>query len=476
MENVSKLELYHDIQRSVIGSALASPECLTIFCTLVRSENLFSLPELRVIAKALFELHEQNLTIDLVSIMSYLRSNNQLEKAGGRSEVSKLYTYGSINIAKFEQHIRLLQEAWFSGRLKAIGTQLATNELSDTKDPFEVASRFVGAVEDALNLIVVGEEPDFADILEDHSKNWGKPGVKIAGIPTGFDSLDKFTGGWVNGNLIILAARPGQGKTAFVLSVLRRMANMNMPVGMFSLEMGRLELMDRLVSIESQVYANKIKRNNLTEIDLQRMIEAKGRMKKWVFKINDAGSLNIRTLKAKAMLWKKKFGIKVLVVDYLQLMNGTGKKGQNREQEISEISRGLKILAKDLDIPIIALSQLSRAVEARPSKQPQLSDLRESGAIEQDANLVIFLMRPDYYKIQEPIEYNGKEYHPQGLCLVDIAKFRDGDPVAFPMVFKAENTEFVDHPDFITTKIESGFAAKTPGSLLNQFENPNPNF
>lgn len=471
MENSSKLELYHDIQRSVIGSALASPECLTIFCTLIRSENLFSLPELRVIAKAIFELHEQNQPNDLVSLLSYLKSKNLTDKAGGRSEVSKLYVSGSSNLAKFEQHIRLLQEAWFSGRLKAIGTQLATNELSDTKDPFEVASRFVGAVEDALNLIVVGEEPDFEDILEEHSQNWGKPGVKISGTSTGFDSLDTFMGGLVNGNLIILAARPGQGKTAFVLSILRRMANQGQAVGMFSLEMGRMELMDRLVSIESQVYATKIKRNNLTEIDLQRMVEAKGKMRKWKFKVSDSASLNIRTLKAKAMLWKKKHDIKVLVVDYLQLMSGSGKRGQNREQEISEISRGLKILAKDLDIPVIALSQLSRAVESRPSKQPQLSDLRESGAIEQDANIVIFLMRPGYYGITDPIEYNGKKYDPNGLCLVDIAKFRDGDPVAFPMIFKAENTEFTDHPDFIK-KPESGFAAKTPGSLLTQFENP----
>lgn len=463
-DSLSKLEQYLEIQKSVISTALVNPEALTIFCTILPGEDFFHDKGLRLIAKTLFKFHSESKPCDLISLVTYLRSNDQLEAAGGRSEVSKLYATAGIDLARFERHLRLLQEIWAAQKMKAIGTALATGELSPDKDVFETISRFITASENVLNQIVTADEPEFFDVLDEHSKKWGNPGLKIAGFETGFDTLDLKLGGWVNSNLIILAARPGQGKTAFALSVLRRLCQLNIPVGMFSLEMGRFEIMDRLLSMESNVFAYKIKRNQLDTFDVARLQEAKARMKGWTFKISDTASLNIRTLKAKAMLWKKKYGIKFLVIDYMQLMSGTGKKGQNREQEISEISRGLKVLAKDLDIPIMALSQLSRAVESRPSKMPQLSDLRESGSIEQDANIVLFLMRPDYYQMTDQIEFEGVSYDPKGLCIVDIAKFRDGDVCSFPMVFKAENTEFIDHVNFKK--------APTAQKRIEQFETP----
>jgi replicative DNA helicase len=214
---------------------------------------------------------------------------------------------------------------------------------------------------------------------------------------------------------------------------------------MFSLEMSSEQLIERLISQDSDVFAYKLKRNLLDNYDRERLYTSASRVRKWPLQINDQAGLNIRKLRTKALMWKKKFDIKLLVIDYLQLMSGQNKNGQNREGEIAEISRGLKILAKDLNIPIIALSQLSRAVESRPTKMPQLSDLRESGSIEQDANLVIFLMRPEYYKMTESVEFDNDSYSVENLCIVDIAKFRDGDTSTFPVKFNGPLMKFSDY-------------------------------
>jgi replicative DNA helicase len=202
-----------------------------------------------------------------------------------------------------------------------------------------------------------------------------------------------------------------------------------------------------MISQDSDVFAYKIKRNILENYDRERLYSSANRVRNWPLQINDEAGLNIRKLRSKALMWKKKFGIKLLVVDYLQLMGGQNKKGQNREGEIAEISRGLKVLAKDLNIPIIALSQLSRAVESRPSKMPQLSDLRESGSIEQDANMVIFLMRPEYYKMTESVDFDNDSYPVKDLCIVDIAKFRDGDTSTFPVKFNGPLMKFSDYSE-----------------------------
>jgi replicative DNA helicase len=224
-----------------------------------------------------------------------------------------------------------------------------------------------------------------------------------------------------------VGARPGQGKTALVVSLIRNLAKQGIPCGMFSLEMSKHELAQRLVSQESQVFAFKIKSGELTEREKVILNSCKQNMRSWNIRIFDEGEMNLRKLRSRAIMWQKKYGIKVLFIDYLQLMSGSDKRGSSRENDIAEISRGLKILARELNIPIVALSQLSRRVEERPDKMPQLSDLRESGAIEQDADSVWFLMRPAYYKMTGQVDIGGKSYDLNDVCIIDQAKMRSGN-------------------------------------------------
>jgi replicative DNA helicase len=327
-----------------------------------------------------------------------------------------------------------------------MGAKLLNCSLSETDDVFDTVAKIHDGLDDLMKQVITEDERTIQTVVYDVSQKWQEHNATgLAGLSTGIKIVDEKTGGLVDTDLIILAARPGQGKTAFVLSILRNLSIANVATGMFSLEMSSDQLIERMISQDSDVFAYKIKRNILENYDRERLYSSANRVRNWPLQINDEAGLNIRKLRSKALMWKKKFGIKLLVVDYLQLMAGQNKKGQNREGEIAEISRGLKVLAKDLNIPIIALSQLSRAVESRPSKMPQLSDLRESGSIEQDANMVIFLMRPEYYKMTESVDFDNDSYPVKDLCIVDIAKFRDGDTSTFPVKFNGPLMKFSDY-------------------------------
>ncbi|RZJ78415.1 MAG: replicative DNA helicase, partial [Chryseobacterium sp.] len=257
----------------------------------------------------------------------------------------------------------------------------------------------------------------------------------LTGIGTGFDSLDRFTGGWQKSDLIIIAARPAMGKTALALETAKYAAlNHNVPVCIFSLEMSQAQLTDRLISSESGVFQDKIKKRQLTEYDFQKIHEGIGGLMNSQIFIDDTPGLSINALRAKATRMKERYNIGLIVVDYLQLMEGgKDKSGGNREQEIGRISRGLKIIAKELDLPVIALSQLSRKVEERPgnAKRPMLSDLRESGSIEQDADQVVFLYRPEYYGIDEDEEGRSTV----GICELIFGKNRNGICDTVPLRF-----------------------------------------
>jgi replicative DNA helicase len=247
---------------------------------------------------------------------------------------------------------------------------------------------------------------------------------KPSGIPISIHNLQKQTNGWKNGNLIILAARPAMGKTAVALDYAYYPAKNNIPIAFFSLEMTGKELAGRLMSKESGINSQKINNNLIDTYELTKLRSDCLTFKDLPLYIDDTPALSITRLRSKALRMKREFNIKMIIIDYLQLMDGSDSK-DSREQEISKISRGLKKLAKELDLPIIALSQLSRQVELRPSKKPQLSDLRDSGAIEQDADMVIFLLRPEYYEMKSYL-YGNEEIDTQGLMVHIVAKFRGG--------------------------------------------------
>ena len=291
----------------------------------------------------------------------------------------------------------------------------------------------------------------------------------LTGIPSGFSRLDRVTSGWQKSDLVIIAARPGMGKTAFIVSALRNAAvDFSIPVAIFSLEMASLQLVNRLISAEAELDSEKIKKGNLADFEWQQMVTKTTRLSGAPIFIDDTPALSILELRAKCRRLKAEHNIQMIVIDYLQLMKGEVGSG-NREQEIASISRALKGIAKELSVPVIALSQLSRGVETRGGdKRPQLSDLRESGSIEQDADIVMFLYRPEYYKIT----VDDDNMPTQGMAEVIIAKHRNGSLENVKLKFIGKYTKFADYdaPEGLTP-----MSSITRESRLNTFrDNPSP--
>jgi replicative DNA helicase len=433
------------IEEIVLGSVLLDKEAQIEFSNRIQSVNVFESEDHRIIAQIFFDFIKDSKKIDIVTIAHELKSLGHYKKVGGAKKLS-LLSQKVASTAHIEVHISILLENFLKREIGQIGARLINSSISETDDVFDTVAKIHDGLDDLMKQVITEDERTIQTVVYDVSQKWQEHNATgLAGLSTGIKIVDEKTGGLVDTDLIILAARPGQGKTAFVLSILRNLSIANVPTGMFSLEMSSEQLIERMISQDSDVFAFKIKRNILDNYDRERLYSSANRVRNWPLQINDEAGLNIRKLRSKALMWKKKFGIKLLVVDYLQLMSGQNKKGQNREGEIAEISRGLKVLAKDLNIPIIALSQLSRAVESRPSKMPQLADLRESGSIEQDANMVIFLMRPEYYKMTESVDFDNDSYPVKDLCIVDIAKFRDGDTSTFPVKFNGPLMKFSDY-------------------------------
>lgn len=433
------------IEEIVLGSVLLDKEAQIEFSNRIQSVNVFQSEDHRILAQIFFDFIKDSKKIDIVTIAHELKTLGHYKKVGGAKKLS-LLSQKVASTAHIEAHISILLENFLKREIGQIGAKLINSSISETDDVFETVAKIHDGLDNLMKQVITDEERAIDSVVYQVSQKWEEHNKSgLAGLSTGIKIVDEKTGGLVDTDLIILAARPGQGKTAFVLSIIRNLSLANVPTGMFSLEMSSEQLIERLISQDSDVFAYKLKRNLLDNYDRERLYTSASRVRKWPLQINDQAGLNIRKLRTKALMWKKKFDIKLLVIDYLQLMSGQNKNGQNREGEIAEISRGLKILAKDLNIPIIALSQLSRAVESRPTKMPQLSDLRESGSIEQDANLVIFLMRPEYYKMTESVEFDNDSYSVENLCIVDIAKFRDGDTSTFPVKFNGPLMKFSDY-------------------------------
>jgi replicative DNA helicase len=376
-------------------------------------------------------LAQKSQPIDILTVVEELRFRQELEMIGGAYYVTKL-TNAVVSTANIETHSRIILQKFIQRELIRISGEIIGDAYEDSTDVFdllddaesklfEITNNHLRKNFDSIDTVLVKTIQRIEDLR--HRQD------EITGVPSGFPSLDKITYGWQQTDLIILAARPAVGKTAFALNLARNAAlhpTKPVPVAFFSLEMSSAQLVQRILSAESEILMEKIARGRLEEHEMKQLYK-KGidRLATAPIFIDDTPALNIFELRAKCRRLKNKHNVGCIIIDYLQLMSGTGdNRNGNREQEISRISRDLKGLAKELQVPIIALSQLSRAVESRKEgeKIPQLSDLRESGAIEQDADMVMFLYRPEYYGItaNEMGESNKGETH------VKIAKHRNG--------------------------------------------------
>lgn len=417
-----------DLEEAVLGAMMIDKKGVDEVIDMLQPDAFYKDAH-KHIYEAIVQLFTDTQPIDLLTVSAQLRKNAKLDLAGGDFYLIQL-TQKISSSAHIEFHSRIILQKYIQRSLIRISSEIIEESYDETTDVFDLLDK----AESKLYEVTQGNikrSSETAQSLVIQAKKRiqeiaGKEG--LSGIATGFEKLDKITSGWQPSDLIIIAARPGMGKTAFVLSMARNIAiDFGQPVALFSLEMSSVQLITRLISAETGLSSEKLRTGKLEKHEWEQLSTKVKDLEKAPLFIDDSPSLSIFDLRAKSRRLASQHGIKLIIVDYLQLMTagGNGKNGGNREQEISTISRNLKALAKELGIPVIALSQLSRAVETRgSSKRPLLSDLRESGAIEQDADIVSFIYRPEYYKIDE---WDDEDQSPtQGQAEFIIAKHRNG--------------------------------------------------
>ena len=413
-----------DLEEAVLGAIMTNKDALAIVLDILRPESYY-LPGHQAIYRSMQHLFAQSLPIDLLTVHEALKKSGELDKIGGPQYLVEL-TNRVASAANIEYHARLISQKHIQRELIRVSTSIINDSFEDTTDVFQLlddAERHLFDITDknlnrayeSLGSLAIKAQKQLETIT---AKEDG-----LTGIGSGFNDLDKMTAGWQRSDLIIVAARPGMGKTSFTLALARNAAiEFGHAVAFFSLEMSNLQLTQRLISMEAEIPSGKLRNGNMEEYEWQQLHATIEKFSEVPIYIDDTPAINIFELRAKCRRLKMQHNIDLIIIDYLQLMTGGGeRKGGNREQEISQISRSLKALAKELSVPVIALSQLSRAVETRGgNKRPQLSDLRESGAIEQDADIVTFIYRPDYYELEDDLGA------PKGISEIILAKHRNG--------------------------------------------------
>ncbi len=440
-----------ELEEAVLGAIMLEKTAVDTAFEHLKPECFYTEAHQKIFA-AMQGLQQKNFPIDLLTVVEELKAKEELEMVGGAYYITKL-TNSVVSTAHIEIHARIILQKFIQRELIRISNEIIGEAYEDSTDVFDLLDLSESKLFEIANNYLRSETESIGNVLVDTVKRIDELRVRqdeITGIPSGYPALDHVTYGWQPGDLIILAARPSMGKTAFALNLARNAAlhpQKPTSVAVFSLEMSASQLVQRILSAESEVMLEKIARGTLQDYEMNQL-HSKGInvLSKAPLHIDDTPALNIFELRAKCRRLKNKHNIGLIIIDYLQLMSGSGEnRNSNREQEISRISRDLKGLAKELQVPIIALSQLSREVEKRKDKNfiPQLSDLRESGAIEQDADIVMFLYRPEYHDLKQDEDGGSTE----GKAYLKIAKHRNGqlDTLEFSSILRIQKFEpFVD--------------------------------
>ena len=462
-----------DLEEAVLGAMLIDKKGVDEVIDILQPDAFYKTAH-QYIFNAIYQLFHDSQPIDLLTVSSALRKDGKLEIVGGEFYLVQL-SQRVASSAHIEFHARIILQKFIQRSLIRISNEIIETAYKDSTDVFDLLDEAESKLYDvtqgnikrssqsAQNLVIEAKTR-----IEEISKREG-----LSGVSTGFQKLDKLTSGWQPSDLIIIAARPGMGKTALTLSMARDIAvTKEIPVAFFSLEMSSVQLITRLISAETCLSSEKLRTGKLADHEWQQLNVKVTDLEKAPLFIDDTPSLSIFDLRAKARRLASQNGIKLIIVDYLQLMTaGSSSKVGNREQEISTISRNLKALAKELDVPVIALSQLSRAVETRGgTKRPMLSDLRESGAIEQDADIVSFIYRPEYYNIDE---WDDDEHTPsEGQAELIVAKHRNGglDNIRLKFIShlgKFEDIDNFDSPFEFQSKMNPNSTEVSNSSLPN---------
>lgn len=437
-----------EVEAAVIGACLNEREAFSLISELLKPDSFYDSKH-RAIFTAIQSLAAENKPVDLLTVTEQLRATDQLDAAGGPVYMAEL-SQKVLSSAHVEYHAHIVAQKSLARQLITYTSNIQRLAFDEGQDVAELMQKAEGELfELSRNNIkkdftqidpVIGEAYRMLEAAMARTDG-------LSGLASGFHALDAVTSGWQNSDLIIIAARPAMGKTAFVLSMCKNMAvDMKVPVAMFSLEMSNVQLVNRLITNVCEISGNKIKSGQLAPYELSQLDLKLNDLYGAPLYIDDTPSLSVFELRTKARRLVRDYGVRIIFIDYLQLMNASGMSYNSRQEEVSTISRNLKALAKELNIPIIALSQLNRAVENRVgtdandtnSKRPQLSDLRESGAIEQDADMVCFIHRPEYYKIYQ--DQHGRDMH--GIAEIIIAKHRNGEVKDVRLRFVGEYARF----------------------------------
>ncbi len=433
-----------ELEEAVLGALMLDNEALSDTIGILRPEYFYKMEHQKIFA-AIIELFNESKPVDILTIIEQLKKSGDLESIGGAFYITQL-TNNVASSANTEYHARIIVEKFIQRSLIHISSTIIKDSYDETIDVFDLLSK---AEQDLFSVTEGSLRKSYSkmsELISDAIHNIEELKNKedgLSGVPSGFSQLDRVTSGWQKSDLVIIAARPGMGKTALALTMCRNIAiNHKTPIGIFSLEMSTDQLVNRLISSESEIPSNKLRKGNLEEYEFVQLHEKIKDLAEAPIYIDDTPGLSVFELRAKARRLVKNHGVKIIIVDYLQLMTAGGNKNGNREQEISTISRSLKGIAKELKIPVIALSQVNRGVESRTStsKRPILADLRESGAIEQDADIVTFIYRPEYYKIYE--WENGDDSRSQAEII--IAKHRNGSLENIRLKFIGKLAKFSD--------------------------------
>ncbi len=463
-----------DLEEAVLGAMMLNQNALNEIIDILNPDMFYKENHARIYS-AIKSLFQKNQPVDLLTVTNALKNSGELELAGGPFYLTQL-TARIASAANMEYYARIIAQKFLQRELIRISHEVITEAFEDTTDVFDLLDRAESSLFNVSqgnfrrgSVELSGLIKEAVDQIQEARKQEGH----ISGVPSGFPALDNVTAGWQKSDLIIIAARPGMGKTSFVLTIARNIAvDYKKPVAIFSLEMSAVQLITRLIASEAEIESDKLRKGKLEEHEWTQLNTKISPLSQAKLFIDDTPALSVFELRTKARRLKAQHDIQLVVVDYLQLMTLSNEreknpgtlsfKSINREQEISAISRALKALAKELNIPVICLSQLNRSVETRSgTKRPQLSDLRESGAIEQDADMVLFIYRPEYYKLDDN---SGRPT--KGLAELIIAKHRNGRLEDINLKFVSNFARF-ENPDMLFDQPMPLFA----GSL-----NPNRTF
>ena len=466
--DMSKLQPQaRELEEAVLGALMLEKHAPEKVASYLKAEA-FYVDAHQLIYGAIISLFTLGHPVDILTVTEQLRKDGTLESAGGAYYITSL-TNKISSAANIEYHAHIVIQKSIQRQLITVAGEIGEKAFEETSDAFELLDQSEKQLFEIKNSTMTKNYDEVSDLIAKAIKDIEEStadGEGLTGIPTGFTELDRMTSGWQKSDLIILAARPGMGKTAFVLSMARNAAVLaNKSVAIFSLEMSSMQLVKRLIASEAELSSEKIRSGKLEEHEWQQLHTKISTIEDAKLFIDDTPALSVLELKAKARRLKSNRQLDMIIIDYLQLMRAEegNKNAGNREQEISYISRSLKGLAKELDIPIIALAQLSRAVEQRQDKRPVLSDLRESGSIEQDADLVTFIFRPEYYGITQDEEGNDNT----GLTEIIIRKHRNGSPGTVNLKFVKHFGKFTDwgYSDYGDDTIQD--TSVTFGSKMN---------